>query len=515
METRPLIGALACAVAICALALAPAASHAATPAYLGAATHPLWDEHPELMDSKAELDRLVEAGANAVRIDINWSSLEEVGRGQHTDWYVRRADAFFAEARARGLKVIATFWATPCWASTAPPEVKQDCAGEWWEREVERYPPADPADFARAAAWVADRWEGDLAALEIWNEPNCGCWFKLAQPEQPGQRVAAYTAMLRAAYGEVKAAAPSVEVLGGSLLFSHDEFLEALYAAGAKGHMDGVSVRPFSQWRDPTDKTVPESGRMYSLIHGVEDLRATMADNADSATPLWFTEIGWSSCTPGLPNSSHWCVSQELQAQYVGAALRVVRDRWDFVRGVAVYSLRNKSDSDDRESQMGLLHRNFDPKPAFAAFKEALADLAADPFTKPLIPPATGSGTQPDAAAPDGDPVVTLDVEAPVVRRMTLSRRVLRRTGARPVLRFALSERALVTVRFTRMRAGRAVRLRGVLRHRGRRGRNAIAIRGVVRGRRLPPGRYRVWLLARDAAGNVTRTGWVPLRVVR
>lgn len=513
METRPLLAALACAAAICALALAPAAGHAATPAYLGAATHPLWED-PEEGNAARELDRLVEAGANAVRIDINWSTLQEVGPGQHTGWYVERADAFFDEARARGLKVIATFWATPCWASTAPPEVKQDCAGEWWEREVERYPPADPADFARAAAWVADRWEGDLAALEIWNEPNCGCWFKLAQPEQPGQRVAAYTAMLRAAYGEVKAAAPSVEVLGGSLLFSHDAFLEALYAAGAKGHMDGVSVRPFSQWRDPTDETVPEAGRMYSLIHGVADLRATMADNADSATPLWFTEIGWSSCTPG---SSHWCVSPELQARYVGAALRLVRDRWDFVRGIAVYNLRNKSDvAADRESQMGLLHRNFEPKPAFAAFEEALADLAADPFTKPLpLGTPAGSGAQPDAPAQTGDPVVELDVKAPVVRRMTLSRTVLRRPGARAVLRFSLSERALVTVRFARLRAGRAVRLRGSLRHRGRRGRNAIAIRGVLRGRPLRPGRYRLSVVARDAAGNVALARSVLLRVAR
>ena len=507
MGKLPLARALAaCTAAMAALALGPAGAHSATPPLLGAATHPLWSSSTA-SDSAAELDRLVEAGANSVRIDISWSTLEEQGQGDLSEWYVDKADTFFAQARARGLRVIATFWSTPCWASAAPESLKEGCTGDWWTRGVERYPPVDPADFAWAAAWVADRWEEDLAAIEIWNEPNCTCWFT---PRSEATRVAEYAAMLRPAYTEVKAVAPSVEVLGPALLLSHGEFLDALYAQGVRGYMDGVSVRPFSQWRDPTDETVPEAGRMFSLIHGVEWLREIMAAHGDSAKPMWFTEIGWSSCTPG---AHQWCVTEDVQARYTGAALRLVRDRWDFVRGVAVYSLRNKGDDlDNREEQMGLLRRDFTPKPAFWAFKDALSDLAANPFSKPLPAVAAERGVP---APPAGTSVgTTLDL-APELGRLVLRRAVVRR-GGRPVfVRFSLSEPAVVTLRFERAHGGRWVAVRGALRHPGKVGVNRLRLSGRLRGRLLPAGRYRLSAVARDAAGNASVVRRARLRVVR
>jgi hypothetical protein len=505
MGKLPLLRVLAaCTAAIAALGLGPPVAHATAPRFLGAATHPLWgDSDPKV--SAAELDRLVEAGANAVRIDISWSTLQEQGAGDYTDWYVDKADTFFAQARARGLRVIATFWSTPCWASAAPDDLKGDCTGAWWEHGVERYPPRDPADFARAAAWVADRWEDDLAALEIWNEPNCTCWFT------SDNRVADYAGMLRAAYTEVKAVAPSVEVLGPAILFSHGEFLDALYRQGARGYMDGVSVRPFSQHRDPTDETVPEAGRMYSLIHGVQWLREIMAAHGDFAKPMWFTEIGWSSCPPG-PQAHQWCVGEDLQARYTAAALRLVRDRWDFVRGIAFYNLRNKGDAlASREDQMGLLRRNFEPKPAYWAFKEALADLAANPFSKPLQV-VTTQGAAP--AAKETSTGTTLDL-APELGRLVLTRAVLRRGGPRVLMRFSLSEPAVVTLKFERARRGRWLALRGSLRHAGTAGVNRLRLSGRLRGRRLPAGRYRLTAVARDAAGNASVVRRARLRIVR
>lgn len=180
------------------LALAPAGTATANaPPLRGAATHPLWASS-SVADFDRELDLLVAAGANTVRIDIGWSTLELAGKNQRDQAYVQKADTFFAHARARGLKAIVTFFTTPCWASSAPPEVKQDCAGAWWDRGVGYYPPANVADFADAAAWVAQRWGDDMAALEIWNEPNYNHWFRSAAPATD------YAAMLRAAYPRIK-----------------------------------------------------------------------------------------------------------------------------------------------------------------------------------------------------------------------------------------------------------------------------------------------------------------------
>jgi polysaccharide biosynthesis protein PslG len=279
-------------LAACLMAFPASASHASSPPLRGAATHPLWADSTAAQNDR-ELDMLVAAGANVVRIDLSWSSLQQGGRDEYAQWYVDKADRFFASARARGLRAIATFWSTPCWASTAPDDVKQGCAGAWWNRGVERYPPADPADFARAAAWVADRWGADLAALEIWNEPNCYCFFRSSTP------VADYAPLLRSSYEAVKQAAPGLPVLGASLLFSDGGFLDALYRQDVGGHMDGVSVRPFSQGRDPADPTIPEGNLMFSYLHGVPWLRDVMVAHGDGDKELWFTELGWSSCAPG------------------------------------------------------------------------------------------------------------------------------------------------------------------------------------------------------------------------
>jgi polysaccharide biosynthesis protein PslG len=507
MRWLPLVrtaGAVA-AVAACLMASAATASHAAAPPLRGAATHPLWSDST-LAGNERELDMLVAAGANVVRIDLSWSSLQQGGRDDYAQWYVDKADEFFASARARGVRAIVTFWSTPCWASTAPDDVKQGCAGAWWNRGVERYPPADPADFARAAAWVAERWGADLAALEIWNEPNCYCFFRSSTP------VADYAPLLKTSYEAVKRAAPGLPVLGASMLFSDGGFLDALYRQGVGGHMDGVSVRPFSQGRDPADPTMPAGGRMYSYLHGVPWLREVMVAHGDADKELWFTELGWSSCAPG--GTSQWCVTQDQQARYIADALRIIRDRWDFVHAVSVYSLRNRgSSATDRETQMGLLHLDFVPKPSYGAFKDVLAELAASD-SPPRLPLQGGSELQelgPFASAAS-TPAHTADVTAPVLTGLALRPRVLRGDRRRARLSFWLSEPA--EVRLTIDKAGRRrscgarcvrwSRLPGSRVHAGKAGANNLTFAATLRGRRLPARRYRLSAVARDPTGNAS-----------
>lgn len=521
MRRLPLVrtAGAAVAVAACLMASAATASHAAAPPLRGVASHPLWPDST-IEDNDRELDMLVAAGANVVRVDLSWSSLQQGGRDDYAQWYVDKADKFFASARARGLRAIVTFWSTPCWASTAPDDVKQGCAGAWWSRGVERYPPADPTDFARAAAWVAERWGADLAALEIWNEPNCYCFFRSSTP------VADYAPLLKSSYEAVKRAAPGLPVLGASLLFSDGGFLDALYRQGVGGHMDGVSVRPFSQGRDPTDPTVPAGGRMFSYLHGVPWLREVMVAHGDADKELWFTELGWSSCAPG--GTSQWCVTQDQQARYIADALRIVRDRWDFVHAVTVYSLRNRgSSATDRETQMGLLHHDFVPKPSYGAFKDVLAELVASDSPpqggselqqqEPFAPVASTPAHTADVTAPAS--AHTADVTAPVLTELALRPRMLRGDRRRARLSFRLSEPAAVRLTIDKAarwpscgaRCLRWSRLPGARVHGGWGGANDLTFVATLRGRRLPARRYRVSAVARDPAGNtsvVLRTGF-------
>lgn len=64
---------------LCLAAAAPETADASAVPLRGAATHPLWSDS-SVADFDAELDRLADAGANVVRIDVSWSTLEEHGR---------------------------------------------------------------------------------------------------------------------------------------------------------------------------------------------------------------------------------------------------------------------------------------------------------------------------------------------------------------------------------------------------------------------------------------------------
>lgn len=195
-----------------------------------------------------ELDMSRELGSNVVAVDVGWATLEERGKGVRSSWYVDKLDRFMAGARSRGMEVIIDLWSTPCWASSAPEDLKQGCTGSWWDRGVNKYPPRDTRDFADIVRWLTARYGDDLLAVEIWNEPNLD-QFWLA-PDKARD----YAALLKAAYPAAKQGDPDVIVLGGSLSNADRSFLEDLYEHGIKGHYDGLAVHPYNDGRDPYDR---------------------------------------------------------------------------------------------------------------------------------------------------------------------------------------------------------------------------------------------------------------------
>jgi len=239
-----------------------------------------------------------------------------------------------------------------------------------------------------------------------------------------------------------------------------------------------------------------------------------MVANGDADKKMWFTELGWSSCGPGGTNP--WCVTPDVQARYVADAFRVIRDRWDYVQSVSVYNLRNTgTNPNDRESQMGLVLRDFTPKPAFAAFRDVLAELRVQPdpvspSEAPIAEPRDDSPATPSAPPPPvpGAPP-PLDLTAPVLSGLSLHARGPR-GRPRTAVRWTQSEAARVTFRLEkRTRRGRWVRLPGSFVHAGRRGRNGAPLTRVLRGQAWPSSRLRATAVARDRAGNVS----VPIRM--
>ena len=133
--------------------------------------------------------------ANAVRIDKGWLTEADgkaSGRSGTSTRPMRssrrRARDPEEPAAALGDSVLGLVCAGRPQVVAAP--------GAWWDRGVDRYPPTDPRVRA-AARWVVDRWGDDIAAIEVWNEPNYDAFFKTSDLNGD------YAALLKAAYPEV------------------------------------------------------------------------------------------------------------------------------------------------------------------------------------------------------------------------------------------------------------------------------------------------------------------------
>src|SRR3954452_22949342 len=96
-----------CCLVIAAVVLGLVAPASASAQQLdGVQLHPLWNGVTQ-REAARELDISRAAGADVVRVDVAWSSLELEGKGRWSRAYAHRLDSFVRNARSRGLRVIA------------------------------------------------------------------------------------------------------------------------------------------------------------------------------------------------------------------------------------------------------------------------------------------------------------------------------------------------------------------------------------------------------------------------
>lgn len=360
-----------CLAAVClagGLAALEATPASAAPAQVaGVQAHLLWSRY-DAADRERMLDRAKRAGVRMIRVDVGWASLEAEGKGRYSAWYLKRTDHVVAEAQKRGIKVLFTFWETPCWASTAPEALKQGCQGRWWDRAVQRYPPAEASHYAEALAFMVRRYGDRVAAWELWNEPNHDDY--LISENQ----AASYAALVRAAYPAAKAADPDATIIAGSLADADFEFTRALLERGVGGNFDAWSVHPYSEDRSPLHPGLP-GWTKKSFAAGVPEVRETLLEHGQR-TPIWLTEFGWSTCS--VRGRAAWanCVDPSTQANYLQQAFAQMQ-RWSYVPVGLTFNLQDTStDSNDRVDNYGLLRQNGAPKPAYEAISHAAPALA-------------------------------------------------------------------------------------------------------------------------------------------
>ncbi len=292
------------------------------------------------------LDRLAEAGVEWVRVDIGWSAI--VGQGPYmiSQWHVDLADRCVDLARARGLKVLGMLHMTPGWANGG---------------QGATTPPTNVNDYAWAARWVAEHFRGRVAAWEVWNEPNLSDFWQ--------GTVGQYVELLRAAYPAIKAGDPGALVLFAGVAHNDAPYIQAAYAAGAKGSFDVLATHPYQSPGDLPPET-PDDGSIYRLSH-LPAVRQVMRQNGDDAKPVWFTELGWSA-HDNWPGIADWQrgVTLEQQGDYLVRAVRYTEANFSYVPVIILYRERAwAGDSDVHQQGYGILNGDLSARPAYTALK--------------------------------------------------------------------------------------------------------------------------------------------------
>ncbi len=296
-----------------------------------------WPVNPQM------LDRVAGAGSGWARVGVGWCSLEERGPGQVSTWYQDRLDSTVAEAERRGLKLLLTLGCTPSWAGASDMKVL----------------PQDVSQYQRVAQYLAARYAGRVEAWELWNEPDC------VTGTCGEQDPAGYLPVLRAGHTGIKAGDPTATVVTGGISGANADWIRRLYAAGGKGLFDALALHPYLG-PAALPPEAPPTSHPYRMTN-VEKVRQVMVEYGDAATPIWFTEFGWTTA-PGTGWSAG--VDEATQADYLRRAMTMVQHWYPYVTHAFWFTIRDRDDWTPYENSFGLLHLDGTPKPALQALRD-------------------------------------------------------------------------------------------------------------------------------------------------
>jgi len=227
-----------------------------------------------------------------VKVQVSWK-LHEPRPGEYDAQLFEELDRLIAGANGQNVKVLLS-------VSKAPE----------WSRLVTEMdgPPADNGHFEAFMRLLATRYTGQVAAYELWNEPNL-------QREWNGAplNAADFVALMRRGAAGVRTADPAALLISGApavtgindgvSAIDDRVYLGAMLAAGVAEVVDGVGVHPYG-WANPPNSRAADATQISSshnnhpsffFLDTLEDYRAMMVSAGADALPLWPTEFGWGS----------------------------------------------------------------------------------------------------------------------------------------------------------------------------------------------------------------------------
>jgi polysaccharide biosynthesis protein PslG len=325
-------------------AVTPTAEIVSAPSTIGMADSSLYGMSQQDIDTT--LDTLQTMGVQNVRVFIPWIYTQPLPN--QYNW--APIDAIMNAAKARNMGVLAMVNSTPVWAGIDG-----------------NFPGAktpDPTAYANFVTQVATRYGKTISAYEVWNEVNCACFYDPISPSS-------YTNLLKAAYPAIKSVDPSATVIaaGLSAVFTVNgitmnpvDYVNAMYAAGAKGYFDALAFHPYQESLPFSDgQGVPLSP--YTQIQKIYDL---MVANGDAAKKIWITEYG-------VPTNR---VSEQTQADFIKNLI----DTWqnmstngvNYAGPLFIYTTR---DDQPGSGNFGVFYSDWIPKQAAFVIAEEILRL--------------------------------------------------------------------------------------------------------------------------------------------
>lgn len=325
-------------------------------------------------DLAQALDDAVDLGITWIRADLAWTNIQPDGETQYL-W--ERFDRVAQAAQERKLNVLGTLGYTPQWARDV------ECAGKG-----SSCPPASNARFAQFVSEAVTRYSAmGVHTWQIWNEANVSkFWPTGADPER-------YAEMVRTVSAAVRAADPDSFVLLGGLANANDrkegrqqpplEFLDNVLKQGIGKQVDAISFHPFPRENLPTTKTGDSA---YERISGARtSLTSVLARHERTDLEIWITETGTPTHGPGeAADSENPGVETDhcTDAQQARIAKATVEAAAELTAVTKVFWYAHKdtqpaSANADLHHYYGLIEYNGEHKPAYAAYRDAIADHRA------------------------------------------------------------------------------------------------------------------------------------------
>lgn len=308
-----------------------------------------------------------EMGFGWIKQKFAWRDIEGATKGEY-DWF--RPDWIVNTAVAHDLDLVIRLDRQPLWSVRALPD----------EAIKNNQPPVDLADFGDFCGVLADRYKGQVAAYQIWNEPNLAReWGE--RPPNPAE----YTALLKVCYEAIKAADPEAIVISAGLAptGTHDHtavpddlYLQGMYDAGASDYFDvlglnapGYKAPPEASPEEGESNPAYGGGRWFVFRH-VEDMRRIMVMNGDAAKQIAILEMGWT--TDQVNESYKWhAVTEQEQADYLVGAYEYAAEHWRPWMGLmtTIYMADTAWTEADEQYWWSIVLPDGTPRPAFEALR--------------------------------------------------------------------------------------------------------------------------------------------------